>query len=184
MNNYNEIKYKNKNHYWKWWKKHKSSLKKNHKKSRFWPRKATLWTHSVGSSWYRERIQMRPICSRCMQTWLCCPHKGSLCIHLFHIYICACSGAAMWSVSLARLGQPMCLAAGEPSDPGRVTVLARANERMQGGWGGGGGMQWEGGGRGKGGADGVTECLGTCHSVSALASTSGLRSLSPQAKQA
>lgn len=39
-----------------------------------------------------------------------------------------------------------------------------------------------GAGRGKGGADGVTECLGTCHFVSALASTSGLHSLSPPAK--
>lgn len=41
-----------------------------------------------------------------------------------------------------------------------------------------------GGGFGKGGADGVTECLGTCHFVSVLASTSGLHSLSPQAKHA
>lgn len=41
-----------------------------------------------------------------------------------------------------------------------------------------------GGGRGKAGADGVTECLGTCHFVSALASTSGPHSLSPQAKYA
>lgn len=39
-------------------------------------------------------------------------------------------------MSLARLGQPMCLAAGEPSDPGRVKVLARANERMRAGVGG------------------------------------------------
>lgn len=70
----------------------------------------------------------------------------------------------------------MCLAAGQPSDPGRVRALAWANERMQG--------ENAGGGRGKGGADGVTECLGTCHFVSALASTSGLHSLSPQAKYA
>lgn len=35
-----------------------------------------------------------------------------------------------------------------------------------------------------GGADGVTECLGTCHIVSALASTSGRHSLSPQAQRA
>lgn len=82
-------------------------------------------------------------------------------------------------MSLARLGQPMCLAAGEPSDPGRVKVLARANERMRAGVGG---NAAGGGGRGKGGANGVTECLGTCHFVSALASTSGLYSLSPQAK--
>lgn len=70
-------------------------------------------------------------------------------------------------MSPAKPEQPMCLAAGEPSDPGRVKDLARANESMKG----------EGGGWDRGGVDGVTECLGTCHFVSALACTSGLLSL-------
>lgn len=125
------------------------------------------WTHSVWLkvvSWYQELIQMHPIFSRCTQTRFSFPHKGSLCINLFCIYIWGC--CRPWSVSPVRPGQPMCLTAGEPSDLGRVKDSTWANERMEC----------------SGGADGVTECLGTCHFVSVLVSTSGLLSLWPQAK--
>lgn len=63
----------------------------------------------------------------------------------------------------SKAGATMCLTAGEPSDLARVTDSAWANEWMEEGV--------------RGGADGVTECLGTCHFVSVLASTSGLLSL-------
>lgn len=78
----------------------------------------------------------------------------------------------------------------EPGETG-ATHVPRCRSALWSGQGQSLGLsQWEdavgnaGGGRGKGGADGVTECLGTCHFVSALASTSGLHSLSPQAKHA
>lgn len=108
---------------------------------------------------------MHAIFSRCW-TQLSFPYKASLCIHLFCIYIRG--RCRPWSVSTVRPGQPMCHAAGEASDPGRVKDSAKAKERMERG--------------GRGGAEGVTECLGTCHYASALASASGLLSLWPGAK--
>lgn len=76
------------------------------------------------------------IFSRCTLTSLNSPHKGSLCIHLFCIYIRGCCRPR--SVRPAWPGQPVCLAAGEPSDRGRVRDSAWA-------WQGGGGVgrsQW------------------------------------------
>lgn len=82
---------------------------------------------------------MRPIFSRCTQTPSSFAHEGSLCIHVFCIYICACCRPR--SVSPVRPEQPMCLAAGEPSDLGRVKDSAWANERVEGG-GGRGRSRW------------------------------------------
>lgn len=76
---------------------------------------------------------MHTIFSRCTQKPSSFTHEGSLCIHVFCIYICAC--CRPWSVSPVRPEQPMCLAAGEPSDLGRVKDSAWANERVEGGWG-------------------------------------------------
>lgn len=118
------------------------------------------------ASWHHELIGMHTILSRCTQTPPCFTHEGSSCINAFCIYICVCCRPR--PASLAQPEQPMCLAAGEPSDLGKSQRIGLG--------------QWEGGGGCRGGADGVTECLGTCHFVSALASTSGPLSLWPQAK--
>lgn len=85
------------------------------------------------------------------------------------------AGPGLWA--WPDWAKPCALLLVSPPDPGRVKVLAWANERMQQG----GNAVELGAGGGKGGADGVTECLGTCHFVSALASTSGLHSLPPPA---
>lgn len=118
------------------------------------------------ASWHHKLIGMHTILPRCTQIPPCFTHEGSLCINAFCIYICVCCRAR--PASLAKPEQPMCFAAGEPSDLGKGQIIGLG--------------QWEGGGGHKGGADGVTECLGTCHFVSALASTSGLLSLWPRAK--
>lgn len=118
------------------------------------------------ASWHHELIGMHTILSRCTQTPPCFTHEGSSCINAFCIYICVRRRPR--PASLAQPEQPMCLAAGEPSDLGKGQRIGLG--------------QWEGGGGRRGGADGVTECLGTCHFVSALASTSGPLSLWPQAK--
>lgn len=116
--------------------------------------------------WHHKLIGMHIILSRCTQIPPCFTHEGSSCINAFYIYIWVCYRPR--PASLAQPEQPMCFAAGEPSDLGKGQIVGLG--------------QWEGGGGHKGGADGVTECLGTCHFVSALASTSGLLSLWPQAK--
>lgn len=98
----------------------------SHKYSTLGQQTHSVWLKLV--SFYQELIQMHPIFSRCTQTHFSFPHKGSFCIHLFYIYIWGC--CRPWSVSLFRSGLPMCLAAGEPSDLGRVKDSAWANERM------------------------------------------------------
>lgn len=87
------------------------------------------------------------------------------CVFIYSTFAyAAAAGPDLWAWS--GRGHPCALLPVSPLIWVRVKDLAWAEGRMEG----------------SGGADGVTECLGTCHFMSALASTSGLLSLWPPAK--
>lgn len=138
------------------------------------------WTHSVWLkvvSWYQVFIGMHPISSRCSQTQVSFPPRGvlvySFILHLHTRLLQALICAPRWGQ-----GNPCALLLVSPL----IQAGSKTRPEPMRGWREAGRGEAAAAGGGRGGAYGVTECLGTCHFVSVLASTSGLLSLWPQAK--